>query len=655
MDLHKAARQGSTSDIESAVGEGCEVSARDETGKTPLWYAVKGGHSDACRVLLALGARVEEHSLLELAVQEGHAEIVKLLWPHREGMSHHRCLESAISLGFHDIAEFFVQTQVFEFIFVRRWEKLHLHRIFFNYALLLAAKADRNAGIRLLTLLLEGDNPLADVNCTVKIDTDLETPLTGAAEKGNLEILAILVRRHDINLTTCGKYGWPAFLHLLANLDSIASEKGREMAHILFQKSFSDLFLNDTGRANLEPVFQTVLRFGDDILVKRVIDLVLGAAGTCILPLLIRVNETNGLRWILNSDIAHAPKPPPILWALLCDFFHRQKNSEALELFIRVAEFMIGKEIWDGIILVCLKSRNFRFAKQFFYTVEEFLPREVVEDTLEGFAQASRDQSLVKDWTDKGYANAALWSAIRIGRWKNAAFGSLLSCPQIDLDEPFRGRRQSLWAGEAHNLSPSSSGVAAGEKRKFQSGPSETFPRLTLGADTAPDTTPGRALHGYLMQLMLLEQQNQRRRLMARLNPEEVSLGWTLGQSPLVWAAANRKSQLVELLLRTRRVNVNSQDAQRRTPLMHAIALEDRKTVELLLEVEDMDLNLPDDVGRTAVFYAIERGDLHTIQLLTQTRRVNLSICDGKGESVVEFAKKLGRQDVVAALGIRRD
>jgi hypothetical protein len=66
---------------------------------------------------------------------------------------------------------------------------------------------------------------LANANCKIKIDEEIETPQTNAAEKSNLEILAILIQRPDTMLTICGKYSWSAFLHLLASPDSIASEK----------------------------------------------------------------------------------------------------------------------------------------------------------------------------------------------------------------------------------------------------------------------------------------------------------------------------------------------------------------------------------------------------------------------------------------------
>ncbi|CAG8015554.1 unnamed protein product [Penicillium nalgiovense] len=682
MDLYEAARQGNIDDIKSAIEEGCDINAPDENEKTPLWFAVQKGHSDACRILIAQGACVgkQGHSILELAVQEGHTEIVKLLWPHSKMGTQHRCLETAISLGFHEIADFLIGTKAFEyqhlqasdleilkdgfsrreiaafqqwerFIFVRRSEKLYLHHIFFDYALLLATKADRNAGLRLVNLLLEGNKPLADANCMIKIDEEIEIPLINAAEKGNLEVLAILIQRPDIRLTSCGKHNWPAFLHLLANPESLASEKGQAIARMLSKETLVDSLLVDSKGTHLETVFQNVLRLGDDVLVKQVIDLIQGAAGTFILPLLIRANETNGLKWILNNDIANASMPPPILWVLLCNFFQLNPSSEALKPFIRVAEFLVEKAIWDRMILACLNSRNFCFVKQFFYPLNEVPPREVAEETLAGHSQVSADQTLISGWAEKGFANAALWSAIRSGIWKSPAFASLLSCTDIDLDEPFP-RERRLGTGAANKSSPIFPGCSTGEKRKLP---------FTLPAGPVvrslpePGTPQSYAQQDYQLQLMLLEQQNKRRLMLARQEQTIMTAGngllaWTEGKSPLAWAAANHNVQLVETLLRSSRVNVNSRDIYKRTPLMHAIIANDRQIVEKLLEMEDIDVNLQDDDGRTAVFHAARWGRLRIIHLLTGTRKVDFSVRECSGETVQGVAKKIGKQDVIAAL-----
>jgi ankyrin repeat protein len=683
MDLYEAARQGSNDEIESAVDEGFDVNTRDKDGKTLLWSAVQGGHSDTCKILIARGARVEEQipDILEFAVQREHIDIVKLLWPHCKVERQHRCLETAISLGFHGIADFLVGTQEFEyqhskpsdiemlmkdgfsgreiaafqhwerFIFVRQSEKLNLHRVFFDYALLLATKADGNVGLRLVNLLLEGEKPLANANCKININGEVETPLTNAAEKGNLEILAALIKHPHTKLMICGKYDWPAFLHLLASSESISSEKGRAIARTLSKQTFPDSFLIDDKEARLETVLKNVLQLGDDALVNQVIDLVQGAAGISILPLLIRANVTNGSRLISNNVTARASKPPPILWVLLCNFFQRNPSSEAWKLFVQVAEFLVKKAIWDPMILVCLNSRNFAFVKHLFYPLDEVPPREVAEETLRGVSQVSTDQSLVRMWVDKGFANAALWSAIRSGIWRSPAFENLLSFPHIDLDGPFP-REQSSDKGETNNNSPPVSVKPTGEKRKFPfSQPAGGPQKLPV----EPVMAQNHAYQDYQMQLMLLEQQKKRRLMMAWQEQMNMTMGKgsparRVGTSPLAWAVANRNVKLVEVLLRSLRVNVNSQDAYYRTPLMHAIAVNHCQIVETLLGTRDIDLNLRDDEGRTAVFYAAQTGDLHVIQLLTETNKVEFSIRDCNGESVQDIAKNIGKQDVLAAL-----
>jgi hypothetical protein len=118
------------------------------------------------------------------------------------------------------------------------------------------------------------------------------------------------------------------------------------------------------------------------------------------------------------------------------------------------------------MILVCLNLRNFCFVKQFFYPLNEIPPREVAEETLAGFSQASTDQSFVRAWAYKGYANMALWSAIQYGIWKSPEFESLLSCSDIDLDEPF-SREKGSDIAEAIKIPPPFSGNSTGEKREF--------------------------------------------------------------------------------------------------------------------------------------------------------------------------------------------
>ncbi|KAJ5753784.1 uncharacterized protein N7511_007937 [Penicillium nucicola] len=680
MDIYEAARQGSVDDIEFAIETGCEVNVPDQNFRTPLFFAVHNGHIDACRTLIARGAIMDDDSqiILDLAIRGGHAEILELLWPYCKVETEYRCLERAVSLGFHDIADFLVGTGQFKYqlsdaseiemikkngfqqqemaafqqweryIFARGSEKIDLHRVFFDYALLLAAKADRNAGLRLVNFLLEGENPLADVNCMINVAGEIETPLTNAAEKGNLKILENLIGRQDIMLAICGKYNWPAFLHLLANSQSIASEKGQAIAQTLSTDTICDSFLIDNKGTRLEAIFENVLRHGNDALVMQVIELVHGTAGMSILPLLIRANEAKGLRWVLNDRTAGTLKPPPILWVLLCNFFEENANTEAWKLFIQVAEFFVKNAIWDRMILVCLSSRNLRFVKQFFYPLREIQPREVTEETTRGLSQASTNQSLLQEWVDRGFASTTLWSAIVSGLWKSPAFELLISHANIDPNEPFQGK-VSL-KKEADNLPPSFSWNSIGEKRKLSTGSPAGNPLRFPGDPNMMNSVQ----QDYQNQLILLEQQNKRRLMMARGEQERIKTGGSLQEtmwnSPLAFAAACRNIQLVEVLLRISRVNVNSQDVNNQTPLILAITLKDSQVVSRLLEIGGTDLNLRDNKGRTAIFHAAQVEDLHLVQLLKGSHRVDLSIRDCDGRSVYDFAKLIGNQDVIAAL-----
>jgi ankyrin repeat protein len=429
MDLYQAATRGDTNAIWAAAEQGCNIDSPDIDGKTPLWFAVQYGQSDACRLLIARGANVktQNFSILEVAVQRGHADVVALLWPHCEAEKEERSLESAISLGFHDIADFLIGTGEFDyqhseadkteflmgdgfpkrdcaafqewenFLFFRREEQLHLNRLFFDYALLLSTKGDHNAGLRLAKLLLKEPNPMADVNCRIKINGRFETPLTAAAEAGNLEILAALIDCPATSLSICGKYNWPAFLHFLASPQSLSAEKGRTIAQKLSIKTLDDdhsWSVNwGTGfESGLEAAFKNVLQFGDDTLMKQVIEFVQGAAGISIVPLLIRANEPSGLRWILNRHNMHASEVPPILWALLCDYFLSHPDPDALRLFTQVAEFLVECAFWDCTILGYLYARKFSFLKEFFYLMHD---SQATEETFAGLLQESTDKSLL--------------------------------------------------------------------------------------------------------------------------------------------------------------------------------------------------------------------------------------------------------------------
>ena len=657
MNIHEAASEGNIDAIKCAVEQGCDVDSPNKDGHTPLFLAVHRGQAEACRFLMSLGAGMKGRNsgILEVAAGRGHMNIVQLLWPHCNAAREYLSLETAISLGFHEVADFLIETGAFgdknsdvtvpelpmkykfvergstafqqweRFLFVRRGQELRLHRVFLDYALLLATKADRNTGLRLVEFLLR--ESMVDVNRKIMIDEGYETPLTTAAEKGNLEILAALADHPNIDLTICGKYNWPAFLHLLASPLSIATERGRAIVRRLSYKSPPNRFFIGQ-KFGLKDVFQNVLRFGDSGLVKQVIDLVRGAAGTLILPLLIRVNEVDGLMWVLDCHAVSLTNPSPELWVLLCQYIERHQDKDALELLTTVAEFLVEKGTWNQAILKCLYTRNLSFIQQFFYPCYKEPPKEVTEETLVGLPAASTDHSLMKEWASQGFARATLWSAIHGGIWKSPAFQNLLFNANVDLNEsdphPGGTEPQKIPHAFFNDLS------SEGQMSSFRSPPG------LIGGHNPPD----RVLQDYQMHMVLLEQHNKRRLLGARDK-----------KCPLSWAVTSRNAPLVDALLLSPQVNINFQDPLDRTPLMYAIAVNDRPIVERLLNHRDIDLNLRDAEGRTAIFYAAQGGDLSMVQLLVGTQKVDFAIRNQSGKSVQEFAKKAKlNRDIVTAL-----
>ena len=84
--LSAAATNGDSGAIDECVASGCDVSAVDGVGWTPLLRACYHGHAAAARALLAHGADVNGRGLdsnqatpLYLAAQQGHVAVVKLL------------------------------------------------------------------------------------------------------------------------------------------------------------------------------------------------------------------------------------------------------------------------------------------------------------------------------------------------------------------------------------------------------------------------------------------------------------------------------------------------------------------------------------------------------------------------------------------------
>ncbi|XP_069700969.1 ankyrin repeat domain-containing protein 65-like isoform X2 [Periplaneta americana] len=84
-ELHRAAERGDTHRVQLLLDAGSLVNAVDYYGCTPLWLAAWQGRQDACRALLAAGARPDvkggpsRYTALHVAALSGHPAVRELL------------------------------------------------------------------------------------------------------------------------------------------------------------------------------------------------------------------------------------------------------------------------------------------------------------------------------------------------------------------------------------------------------------------------------------------------------------------------------------------------------------------------------------------------------------------------------------------------
>ncbi|MDE5065870.1 ankyrin repeat domain-containing protein [Wolbachia endosymbiont of Drosophila malagassya] len=80
--LHLAARKGYEDLIDGILGEGVEIDAVDESGKTGIYVAVKHGHFNVVKLLLKRGADATD--VFQYAIITNNAKLIKLLSKEKE-------------------------------------------------------------------------------------------------------------------------------------------------------------------------------------------------------------------------------------------------------------------------------------------------------------------------------------------------------------------------------------------------------------------------------------------------------------------------------------------------------------------------------------------------------------------------------------------
>lgn len=675
-DLCAAASSGDLTTLQAAIAQGRAINCVHE-GKTPLWRAAESGHLEVCRALLAQKASLymKQHpsadtlSALSAAVQNGHASVVACLLPHCTAPMEIRTLEKAISGGFYEIADLMLQSGIFRyprdgtntlppeseslvirhgsnpallnwqgFLFQRRDRLASLDPVYLEYGLVLAAKAG-DGGRQLIKFLIEEAG--VDTNCRVWVEDDgqdsptvLETPLCVAAARGYLGVVNDLLGYESINAALCGGYDWPPFLHLLRQSNSTSTPEGLSLLETLSSVSSiqqAKIYKSKVS-CSFETVFENALQSSNEIVMKKVVDLVRGAAAGAIAPLLVRTHNRDGLAWLFCRENT-LQRTSRLSWILLCDYFRESEDAEALELLVEVADTYAQWGVWDPAILMSFQTRNFSFAKQFFFDPWESEACDYSAETLQAFNKSAGNDKLIEAWETSEHANAALWYAVTSGLWRQSPeFERIVSDTRINpnMPEPDRGSKRDL---KTTNIN-----------HRFIREGCHTFP--AEDPIKLPCLLTDEACTQFLESLCDLNnpaRQYERVRQRARQGKSLLTFGTEIGDL-----------QLVHKVLRNPRVDVNVQDKlYKRTPLMYAVARGDGEMVAVLVARREIRVNLVDSEGRSAIFYAAQGGFEAIVGLLLKTNKVYLSVRDTKGHTALDYAKEMGHNNIISLLQAR--
>ncbi|KAJ6021137.1 hypothetical protein N7540_006641 [Penicillium herquei] len=625
-----------------------------------LYAAVIQGDISLVQVAMDNGAEVNdnEYEHLREAIKTNNQELVSFLLPHCNPERVFGGLETAISNGLFEVADLLLLSGRFRYpqgwateseyadhmkfparkgeeVF-NRWRAFFMSRkdstalemldpFYRGYALLYAVTSKE--GHELIDLLLSDQDLEATLNCRVRVENEFETPLTAATESGNLSIIQSLIAFPQTDIEARGKYGWPAFIHLMCNESCADSPEKQAIIEHLAEKTDTFPFLERWGKET-DAIFKAAMSLDNDKIVMRAFEFISLIGGPLTMPLWVHSNHTELMYFLLQTDLFRrdTPKPSPATWLPICRYLARDgyktfyQTKCALE---DAVSYWVRMGVYDRTLKICLALEDFAFAEQFFYgpfhdrcVISEIPPLEVSKAAILNFNEGPGYPDVLLTWISQDYDASAFWNAYHYDYdWLVSRLKDILKHPLIDPNkmDPHAG----------YDGRPSFPDIPHDLFREDDLEIDEIIERDSrMPEDTDFDQLP-QLQRGW--QLLLLERRNERRLVRDR-------------QSPLNWAVATRDIKLVKLLLTSPLIDINFQDRRRRTALMFAVMVKSQEIVKLLISQESVNLNAQDDKGRTAIFYAAQSGDEDIIRLLLETSNIDLAITDCRLQTAKHMA-----------------
>ncbi|KAL6820059.1 hypothetical protein V8C40DRAFT_268540 [Trichoderma camerunense] len=127
------------------------------------------------------------------------------------------------------------------------------------------------------------------------------------------------------------------------------------------------------------------------------------------------------------------------------------------------------------------------------------------------------------------------------------------------------------------------------------------------------------------------------------------------GRTALSWATENGHTEVVQLLLDTNKVNVNSVNSDGSTPLHYASLRQHEDIVKVLLNTRGIDVNLQDVYGYSPLHLSVRRGYEAIVQLLLRKIGVDVNLRDGYKSTPLHYAASAGYEAIVQLFIERHD